>query len=208
MQTQYAEISSYDRDQVDTDRFCKEMMGAIFQHLGRPNHTMGHVSKQLMDQMINVFLTLAKLVVGMSSHEARNVISLGTRELHETVKEATSKPEAYTNQVGDKYSSHIGRVCRKLRSYLTFGKHDGKRFGSAAYIGTLSSLAGGERTFGNGINNKKVNILDNMRRHIDTARDGLAAWTTNKGFMRLEASDPKRAREWLETNMKRMDKNE
>jgi len=207
MQTQCAELSGYDRDNVDTDRFCREMMGAIFQHLGRPNHNMGHVSKQLMDQMVTAFLTLAKLVVGMSSHEARDVISLGTRELHETVKEATKKPQAYTNQVGNKFNNHISNACRRLRKWFTFGKHDGKRFGSAAYISTVGNLAGGARTFGNGIKNAAVNTLDKIRKKIDTSRDGVARWAVDKGFMRLEASDPDKARQWLQANMDRLQTN-
>jgi hypothetical protein len=201
MQTQCAELSGYDRDQVDTDRFCQNMMRAIFQHLGRPNHNLGHVSKQLMDEIINAFLAMAQLVVGMSSHEARAVISLATRELHETVKEATKKPEAYTNQVGKKYNHHISRACRRLRSWFTFGKHDGKRFGSAAYITTLRSLAGGARTFGNGIKNTTVNMLHKMRARIDTARDGVAQWVADKDYMRLEASNPEKARAWLRANV-------
>jgi len=175
MHSQCAELSSDNRNQVVMDRFCKEMMGVILQILGRPDNNKGHVSKELIQHTMEVFVTLAKLVVGMSSHEARDVISLGTRELTETLKSAKKKhaPEGHTNEVLGRTHEFVAGNCRKLRSWFTFGKHDGEEFGSFKYVKELSDLAGGAQAFENGIKDASVNKLRDIREGLETSKKKL-----------------------------------
>jgi len=207
MHQQCASHGGYDRKEVDFDKFTKDMMNTISQLFARPDHSAGHVSKELYDNVQQVFLSLAKLIVGMSTHEARDVVALTAHEMNKHVHNAEDKAasggkESYFKTVMHKSNEFVANSCAKLRKWMSFGKHDGTKHGSPAYVSSLSKLAGGARTFGNGIKNATRNQLSKIREGIDTAKDSMAKRAANAGISRLAVTNKEQTRQWLEKHLK------
>ena len=199
-----AKVRGYHLDEVDTDHFCKSMMETIFNQLAEPDHNKGHVSKEMIDNLSNIFITLAKLIVGMTSHEARDVVSLGTREMTETIKKAQlhHEPNTFFKDVMTRTHDFIGKACSKLRKWFTFGKHNGRTHGSRAYIDNINKLAGGARDFGTGIKNATHNHLNKIRDHLHSAKDSLNEKLATHAYNNLLAANPDRADEWVARNVR------
>ena len=206
MHQQCASHGGYDRKEVDYAKFTKDMMNTISQLFARPDHSAGHVSKELLDNVQEVFLALAKLIVGMSTHEARDVVALTTHEMNKRVhnaedKAASGNKESYFKTVMHKSNEFVANSSAKLRKWMGFGKHDGTKHGSPAYVSSLSKLAGGARTFGNGINNATVNQLSKIRKGIDTAKDSMAKRAADAGIGRLAVTNKEQTRQWLQQHL-------
>ena len=206
MHQQCASHGGYDRKEVDYAKFTKDMMNTISQLFARPDHSAGHVSQELLDNVQEVFLSLAKLIVGMSTHEARDVVALTTHEMNKRVHNAEDKAasggkESYFKTVMHKSNEFVANSCAKLRKWMSFGKNDGTKHGSPAYVSSLSKLAGGARTFGNGIKNATVNQLSKIRKGIDTAKDSMAKRAADAGIGRLAVTNKEETRQWLKQHL-------